>query len=232
MASRCHRSSSGVAGAEVACQPGLGEDPIPPNGPFVQTEDGSNLVVLESGERPQFHDSRLAGIVVSQSIERFVQLEDIPVGLVCPSDSRKGLTLPVATTLCSTDSAGVVDENLTHGSRGHADEVVPVCHREVLATSQPQIRFVDQGGGFQRVVQPFTLHETSSQTSKLVVEALEESLSRLCVATVRTPDQLRQLALLRCIVLSHGCVISSGRGGNSAVRRTGIAARPPMFMKW
>jgi hypothetical protein len=70
----------------------------------------------------------------------------------------------MATTFCGLPHPGVVNQNPPERLRGNGEEMRAVLPRNMLARCEhPQVEFVNQGCGLQRVVRTFLTQVTGSK---------------------------------------------------------------------
>ena len=83
-----------------------------------------------------------------------------------------------------TFAAGVVDEDAAHGGRRCREEVTAVIEDEACVglAHQPQVGFVNQTGGVERLARFFLGHLPSSEPAQFVVDQRQKLLNRPRVA--------------------------------------------------
>ena len=74
-------------------------------------------------------------------------------------------------------AARVVDEDAPHHRRRHREEVGAVAPLEAIDIDQPQIRFVDERRGLQRVAGAFGPHVVVRKAVQLVVHDRDERVA-------------------------------------------------------
>jgi hypothetical protein len=87
--------------------------------------------------------------------------------------------------LWRTTPARVVHENAAHHLRGDAEEMRPVLPGYSVLVNQPQIRFVDNRGGRQRVISALAAEVRARQPAQLSVDKRHELVKGLSAAGIR-----------------------------------------------
>src|SRR5689334_14148003 len=70
----------------------------------------------------------------------------------------------------------MVDENLSHHSRGHAEKVSAVLPDAIAIADEAQVSFVDQGGWLERMVRAFAPQIGSGDVAELSLHGPHELL--------------------------------------------------------
>jgi hypothetical protein len=89
--------------------------------------------------------------------------------------------------------AGVIDQDASHGFGGGAIEVPPVLELQLAQAGQPQVGFVDQRRGLQRVFRALAPQDAIGNPAKLRVHALDQRLEGGGVSGVPPIEQLRDV---------------------------------------
>jgi hypothetical protein len=88
----------------------------------------------------------------------------------------------------------VIDQNLTHGPGGAANEVGLRLPVKLPRPEEPQVSLVNESRGLQGVVDPFPAHVMARQPPQLLVNKLREALSGLLVPLVQRLEQSADFA--------------------------------------
>jgi hypothetical protein len=79
-----------------------------------------------------------------------------------------------AVALLRAAAAGVVDQDLAHGTGGNPQEVLAVLHAQGSRRRKPQEGFVHQAGSLQRVGGPFVAEQGGGKAVQLIVDEVYE----------------------------------------------------------
>lgn len=95
------------------------------------------LLISEPGEETQLHHLRLLGVVLRQTIQRFVQREQLLVVNACGEVKAVEIyALRGATVAQAVFAAGVVNEDAPHGFRSSGEEMPAIVPRGLVVTAQ------------------------------------------------------------------------------------------------
>ncbi len=86
---------------------------------------------------------------------------------------------------------GVVDEDPPHGLGGGGEEVAAAV--ELLIPDQPQVGFVNEGGGVEGVAGSFGRHARGGELPQLIVDERQQLGRGLAVAGLGGIQELRDL---------------------------------------
>jgi hypothetical protein len=76
----------------------------------------------------------------------------------------------LAAALAGTSPSRVINQNLSHHPRRYGKEMRAVSPLHIPAINQPQVCFVDQSRGLQRVASAFAPHITLGQMMQLAMD--------------------------------------------------------------
>ena len=110
---------------------------------------------------------------------------DVAEARLLPLTRRAHATIPVGIvawphSAVAASAASLFDEDAAHGLCGGGEEVVAAV--KLLVAGEAQIRFVDQGGGIERLARLFVSQLGRGDPAQLVVEQRQELLRGLRVA--------------------------------------------------
>ena len=105
------------------------------------------------------HDAGLPLVPFGKLGERLMQGHHLP-GLFVGIHERvlQRDLAGAAAPLLGVPGSRMIDQNPAHDLRGHSEEMRPVLPVDAMLAHQPQIGFIDQGAGLERVVAPFAPH--------------------------------------------------------------------------
>jgi hypothetical protein len=106
------------------------------------------------------------GLMDRQQLVIFGRGEQIEVGQVD--------ALLIATMSDGAPFPGAIDENSPHGFGRGAKKMRPAIPSFILISRQSEPRFVDEGGGLQRVAASFVRHSGGSQLTEFIVNEREQ----------------------------------------------------------
>ena len=84
--------------------------------------------------------------------------------------------------------ARVVDQDAPHHLRGDAEELRATLPGDAILSCQPEVRFVDQCGGLQRVIRPFAAKIRPRSPSQFPVDQREQVVPRFKVSVTPRPQ--------------------------------------------
>ena len=105
----------------------------------------------------------------------------------------QGLPAPLAALLVGALAPRVVDEHAPHDARRGAQVVGPVPPGNVLFSPEPQVGFVHERRGLQRVPRILGTHVMPCQAAELFVDQREQGLLSAFLAGVQVRQQFRDL---------------------------------------
>lgn len=76
----------------------------------------------------------------------------------------------VATSALVATRPSRIDENSSHRSRGHREEMRSVLPLNLIHVDQPEIRFIHEGGSLKRVAGSFAGHVPMGEAVQLIVD--------------------------------------------------------------
>ena len=161
-------------------QPCLSDGPIALDGCGRDSKGLRRLVDVETCKEFQLDHAAEALVERMQLGERLVQRKEIEGAdlrrrnrLVQRDQCRRPASLP------SRFPARMIDQNLTHQSCGHAEEMGTILRRRVSASHQSQIGLVHEGGRLQRVTRLFLAQTCAGHPPQFVVHEWEQPLQSL-----------------------------------------------------
>ena len=138
----------------------------------------------KAGKEAELGHLRRFGIFAGQDRQRLVEVEDgVRIGLGDRLGLREVQALRSPPCFIGLLAAGVVDEDAAHGLGGGGEEMaaaVPV--RAPVAADQPQVGFVDQRRGLQRLPGLLLGQPLRGQLAQFVVDQRQELLRGVRVA--------------------------------------------------
>jgi hypothetical protein len=151
--------------------------------------------------------------------------EDAPVD--CEIGIEQFLPLPAAPGLGGLLAAGVLDENAPHGLGRGGEEVtktVPVPRG--LDVHQPEVGFVNQGCGLERLARLVLCQLLRGQLAELVVDQRQELLGRLGISLLNVGEDTTHFTHRQARRQSPGRRPRPApeRGARCGVTRSGIRA--------
>lgn len=183
-----------TARLQLFIEPDSGESPIALNGAWSDADDGANLLHGETAEVSELDDFGLAGILLLEPGERFIEQRDLVETL--GRDGELVLQLDafhLSAALIGVAGAGVVDEDAAHDVGGEADEMGAVVPVDVLL-DQAEVGFIDQGGRLQGVVGALAAHAGVRDAMQLCVDERQELLGRCSIAGMHGFEEPRGLS--------------------------------------
>ena len=135
-------------------EPGPGVFPVPVGHRPGEPQQLARLLDGKPGEKVELSDPRRDRVLVSEAREQFVQRQDKVRILGERTDLIEQFEPhSSATSLQPLPIAGVVDQDPPHRFRRGSEEVPPAV--ELLVPDQPQVDFMNEGGGAERVARGF-----------------------------------------------------------------------------
>lgn len=94
-------------------------------------------------------------------------------------------------------AARVINQDLSHQTRGHAEEMGAVLPRRVLPIDQPKVDLVDERGGLERVAHALASEITAGEARQFCGDQRRELLESVLVAVAPRAKKLRHLGRRR-----------------------------------
>lgn len=178
-------------------QPAFGFDPIPSDGAGGYVQRLGGFLLGEAAEEPTFDHPAQALVEFPQLYERFIKREECvrpPLG----HERRiiEAYRYRIGSALESTMSAGIVDEDTTHGARRDGKEVCPVRHVGPALVDELEVSLVDEGGGAECVIRALAPQVMVCDSAHLVVDELKEPLDSAVVARPPGSEQPRDVGFV------------------------------------
>ena len=124
-----------------------------------------NFVHAESGQESQFDDPCLVGVSSSQAGQRFIQGNEIDLGLKVRWSLEPGErnTMLPAAALGGFLPSRVVSQDLPHRAGGNREEVRPILPIRLLASNKLHVRLMYKGGGLKCMIATLYLEVAAGQ---------------------------------------------------------------------
>ncbi len=156
--------------AESLHQPGTEISPLPVQGAFGQPQDGGGLIHGQAGEIAQEYDLGLERVGGLKFLECLVDREHVIGGRLEPGACIvKFLTLASAALSWAGLAPRLFDENVVHGSSGGKKEMPSTFPGQTAAGGDPQIGFMNQRGGLERLARSLPRHASTREMMELGV---------------------------------------------------------------
>lgn len=84
----------------------------------------------------------------------------------------------------------MIDQDVPHQLRGHSKKMGPILPLRHLLANQSQVRFVDQGGAFERVVGTFAPQMAARLPAQFIVNQGDERFPCFLIALAPVCEQL------------------------------------------
>jgi len=140
-------------------------------------DDFGGFLGRHSPKEAHFDETRLEGVVVFQLLKRFIDGEDLGRLLDgsgdCLVEGREDRSL---VTLAGIVGPRMIDEDLPHDLRRHAEEVRPACVIRLMLFDQTGIRFVHERGRLQCMVLTFVVEIAASQPLQFGVQERDQAV--------------------------------------------------------
>jgi len=158
-------------------------------------QEGRDFRDTQSCEDPQLNDLGLLGIFLP---ELFQILVDPEAFLVVLGDGEiNGIQrhpLQPASVTNPVFAPGIIHEDASHRLGGRAEEVSPAAPLLPIGTSHPQPRFMNEGGGLQRLAGPFIGHLVGRQPAQFIIDQGQQFLCSLRITGINRTEQLGDVA--------------------------------------
>ena len=172
-------------------KPGLCHRPASFNGRFGNPHRFGGLVNIESGKESKLDYSSEIGVPVRQSMERFVELDQVEVR-VCASQLKRGVESDIALHSAAPNTMArlrVVDQDPTHKCRRDPEKVGTALPCGFLLR-ELHVRLVNEGGRLQGVSDTFSLEIAMSLAVEFGVDKIEELGVGIWIVSVAPFPQL------------------------------------------
>ena len=87
----------------------------------------------------------------------------------------------------------MIDQDLSHQTCGHAEEMRPVCPGRILPVDQSKVDLVDERGGLQRVARVLAPEIAAGQAGQFCGNEWRKPVERTLIAAPPGAQQLRDL---------------------------------------
>src|SRR5205085_2246792 len=142
-------------------------------------------------EKAQLDNPAVLRIGRGQFLQSVVERDQFHFWFVTEALSLcKGQPQLPAAAFCRATHSRVVDQDVPHDLRSQAKELRAMFHRGTALVGQTDIRFMDQGGGLQRIGIRLTAQITGGQFAELVIDERNQLIKRSFVATAPFSQQL------------------------------------------
>ncbi len=135
-------------------------------------------------------------VVRRELIERVADREDFLAGRT-DRDSQSGflqwLKLDLTATLETALSPGCFHQDAPHGLAGGSEEVCAVLPLGLLVSSQPQPRFVDEGGGLESLAGRLGGHLQGREPAQFIIDEREQFPGGLRITTLNAIENARDV---------------------------------------
>ena len=112
-------------------------------------------------------------------------------------------------------AARMINQDLSHQTRGHAEEMGAVLPRRILPIDQPKVDLVDERGGLERVAHALASEITAGEARQFCGDQRRELLESVLVAVAPRAKELRHLGRRRLHGNDGVIVIVSARAANT-----------------
>ncbi len=188
---RAHRTLSGASAGEVPVQPGLRHLQFAVHRRLRNSQSRAGLFVSQTAEKQQLNDLALSRIAHFEPSQRFVQIGQTGRrgrthhhGLIKRNMRRAASAFPPARSL------RVIHQNIPHYPRRHGEEMCPVLPVSVRPC-QPQIGFVNQRRGPQRLFRTPGAQTSARNLPQLIVNNGNQVIERVLIAAAQSAEQHR-----------------------------------------
>jgi hypothetical protein len=165
---------------EVCSQPRLCDCPLSGDGRLGNPNDLRHFLNGQATEIPQFDDPFLPVIELRQSLERFVQREDInrpgsDDGLI--ADQCDALEL--APAFVRAPGSRMVHQNPSHQRRGDPEKMCTIAPLHLSLIDKAHVRFMDKSRRLQRVTGRFTTQTCSGDATQIGIQDRDKLIDRI-----------------------------------------------------
>jgi hypothetical protein len=143
---------------------------MPPDGLFVNAEQGGDFVMPKATKKAQLHDLRFLRILGGQSVQGFIHLQNLFVidgGL--DGGFMKFHALSATATLEAQFAPGVFNKNASHRFGCRCQKMSPVLPLWLLVATEPQPGLMDQSRGLKRLAGGFPAQLAGSNAPQFVI---------------------------------------------------------------
>src|SRR6516164_3785344 len=225
---RPRKKVSGLLTGQGVGQPGAGKNPVPVGRSVGQAQRVGRFRESHPGEEAQLHQLGRRRVVLRQSVERFIQPEQVVVaGGDQASEAVEIHALPAAASLQPVAIASAIHEDAAHGLGRGGEEVTASV--ELLVTDETQVRLVDQGGGVKGVAGRFGGQARGGEPAQLVVDEGQKIGGSLAVAPGGGFEHSGNVGHSASVTLTAGSGMGKWTAGRfRRTRRALRSTRPPL----
>lgn len=172
-----------VIAAHLSLQPGFRQPPVAHHCIGRHVQDRRGFFYAQPAKEPQLDDTAFSLVEFRERLERIVQRNDVLTRLI-GHDERfvEGHLDALAAAFLRVPRARVVDEDATHHTSGHGEEMRSVLPRDRLPVDKTNIGFVDQRRCLQAVSHALPHHAASRDLVQFLMHERDQSLAGSLVA--------------------------------------------------
>jgi hypothetical protein len=167
-----------VGAAHLSLQPGFGQSPVAHHCIGRHVQDCRGFFDAQPAKEPQLDDAAFPLVESGERLERVVQRDEVLTGLV-GHDERVVERHPdaLAPALFRVFRPRVVDEDATHHTSGHGEEVRAVLPRNRFSVDQPEVGLVDERGCLQAMSHALSGHAASRDLAQFLMHQRDQLLA-------------------------------------------------------
>jgi hypothetical protein len=175
---------------KLALEPRLRQSPVTNHRISMDPEHAGGFLDAQTPEIPKFHDSGLSWIPIGQAGQCVVQSDQS--GRLCRRENQPLLKRQWAlktSSLLARYATGVVHQDLAHDAGGSGKKMRPVLQVDAGLIHQPEVGFVDQSRGLERVIRPLPSHVPAGDPVQLVFDDREQRVQTISVTAAPSDEQ-------------------------------------------
>jgi hypothetical protein len=192
----------GGLSAEFGVEPSAGCRPIAFNGSNRDAKYFANFFLGKPGKEAEFHNLALAGVPFGKEFQGIVESDELRRAFF---RKNKGLIeRKVAfgsAALAGAMSAGIIDQDATHETRGNAEKVIAVFPGEVFLLEEADECLMNEACGLKGVIFSLAAHVIGREASEVRINEGNQFIGRSPVALLELSEDTGNLSGRRLI---HG----------------------------
>ena len=167
---------------KLRAQPGLGQTHLPVDAIQRDAKSGPTFFRSEAAEESHFQNAGLFGILHGEKFKGIVERDNRCSMFTGEHHVVFERHTGATASLFRVARACPVDENLTHETGGHPEEVCAVIKIRILSADEAQIGFMHEGGGIERLRAVLAMQGRSGEAAELAIDEGNQCVERVAVA--------------------------------------------------
>ena len=152
-------------------------------------EDLSRFLHAQASKKTQLDHLRLSRIDAGKSLQSIVEHDQIFISTAAEDRCVFQSNVLDAATAFQVVAPRVVNQNPSHELCRHGEEVGPVLPAHALVIHEPQVSFVDQGGGLQTVAGALPPQVVPGEPAQFVIDDWRQLIEGVLIPVAPGAEQ-------------------------------------------